>query len=95
MKVKQLIKKLSEMDPEANIYIPEGPGIKVSPIKFIHYGLHFKRDKYFALKKWMDTPGGMYSDKSYLQRLLDGNKMDNADPKDVLLSSWSGEFGDE
>lgn len=95
MKVKQLIKKLSELDPEANVYIGEGPGMTVRPVKYAHYGIYFKKDRIFLLGKWFTIPGGVYNDKVYIGKLLDRNRMDDAEPKDVLLSSWNGEFGDD
>jgi hypothetical protein len=95
MKVKQLIKKLSELDPEANVYLGEGPLITVHPARFAHYGLYLKKDRIFILKKWAETPGGMYSDQQYMGRLLEKNKMTAPNFKDVFLSSWDGEFGDD
>jgi hypothetical protein len=70
MKVKQLIKKLSELDPEANVYIGDSDNSR--PANYCLFGTRMKREGFFLLT----TEVNRYdqSPRSYQQ--IDGRLFD-------------------
>jgi len=88
MKVKQLIKKLSGLDPEADVVVAEST-FKVFAVRYVHPGTYLKKEKFFVLKDWIES-----GDQKYLTTVY-GQDVSTMKPNAVMLTSWSGKFGDD
>jgi hypothetical protein len=95
MKVKHLIKKLQELDPDANIYFGEFTNSK--PVYYLFSGTRLKREGIFMSTEEvirLDSSSDA-TDRSLVDHLLKryGNQ-NRADlhGKDVLISNWNGKW---
>jgi hypothetical protein len=93
MKVKHLIKKLQELNPEANVYF--GESSESRPADYLHLGTRLRREGYFMrteeVERLDSSPGP--TDRSLVDHILKryGAKGRNdLHGGDVLISNWSG-----
>jgi len=93
MKIRHLIKKLQELDPEANVYF--GEATESRPADYLLPGTRLRREGYFMLtsevKRLDGSPGP--TDRSLVDHILKryGAK-GRADlhGNDILISNWNG-----
>jgi hypothetical protein len=90
MKIKHLIKKLSELDPEANVYYGD---LEISPVKYIHLGTRLQKEKHFIFKKVTESlnPYHVKMTSSAMRRngIKDKSELTG---EDILLTSWNMEY---
>jgi len=94
MKVKQLIKKLSELDPEANVYFGAGT-VDTKPIVSCLTGTRMKREGFFLLPEEINRldQSTESTNKSMVNHLIKRYGMKSrADlhGKDILITNWNG-----
>jgi hypothetical protein len=95
MKIKQLIKKLSTLDPEANVYFGESGDSK--PADYLLLGTRLKRGGYFLLTTEVERydSGLDPTDRSLVDHLLKRYGMKSREDlhgKDILISNWNGKW---
>jgi hypothetical protein len=95
MKIKQLIKKLSELDPEANVYF--GTSSDSKPADYLLLGTRLKREGYFMLTTEVERYDGSsdLTDRSLVDHIIKryGTKSrESLHGKDILISNWNGKW---
>lgn len=88
MKVKQLIKKLSELDPEAEVVVAENT-FKAFGVRYAHPGTYLKKKKFFVLQDWIES-----GNQKYLTTIF-GQDVSTMTANAVMLSSWNGKLGED
>jgi len=92
MKIKHLLKKLQDLDPEANVYF--GESMESRPADYLLPGTRLRRDGYFMLtsevQRLDESPGP--TDRSLVDHILKryGSKRSDLHGHDILISNWNG-----
>jgi hypothetical protein len=88
LKVKQLIKKLQGLDPDAEVVVAETT-FKVFPVRYAHPGVFLKKEKIFVLQDWIESGNPKYLTTVY------GQDTTTMKPNAVMLANWTGRLGDD